>query len=340
MHQLNSFSGKFWPAWSLWMTVLSMAMPAQAQRMPVSEMPGASDHPLISRYTGSVLHASAAPLFSELAIPTGPLESTSNGWRLKQATQASGELSGRFYVAPHERSALEVFRNYELALRDGGFKILFKCELKDCDRGGVLRGLGPQQMEQLRFPQDRLRNPLGPFSRDIRFVSAEYRKGGRAAYVQLYVAEPDSVWQAPVVMQLALEPKPMDEGQVLVKANGLRQALGSEGRIALYGLNFETGKAEIRPESKAQLEEMAQVLKADAQLRVAIVGHTDTEGALDGNLRLSQARAEAVMQALVREHGIAAARLDAKGLAAYAPVASNATPEGRAKNRRVEMVQR
>ena len=329
-----------WLAWLPWLTALVMAMPAHAQRMPISDMPGASDHPLISRYSGSVLQASAGPLFQELGIPTGPLESTSSGWRLTRAIQASGQLSARFYVAPQERSALEVFRSYEKALKTSGFKVLFQCEMNGCQSAGVVAVLRPQQLEPLRFPQNRLNQPASPFDRDIRFVSAEYRQGQRAAYVQLYVAEPDSIWQAPVVMQLILEPKPMDDGQVLVNANRLRQALGSEGRMALYGLTFETGKAEIRPESKAQLAEMAQALKADAQWRVAIVGHTDTEGTVEGNLRLSQARAEAVVQALVREHGIAAARLDAKGVAAYAPVASNATPEGRALNRRVEMVQR
>ena len=148
-----------WLAWLPWLTVLVMAMPAHAQRMPISDMPGASDHPLISRYSGSVLQASAGPLFQELGIPTGPLESTSSGWRLTRAIQASGQLSARFYVAPQERSALEVFRSYEKALKTSGFKVLFQCEMNGCQSAGVVAVLRPQQLEPLRFPQNRLNHP-------------------------------------------------------------------------------------------------------------------------------------------------------------------------------------
>lgn len=135
--------GLLGPARLAGLIALVMAMPAQAQRMPISEMPGASDHPLISRYSGSVLQASAGPLFQELEIPTGPLESTSRGWRLKQAVQASGPLSAHFYVAPQERSALEVFRSHEKALKAGGFKLLYQCEMKGFDSAGVVSFLRP-----------------------------------------------------------------------------------------------------------------------------------------------------------------------------------------------------
>jgi OmpA-OmpF porin, OOP family len=318
---------------------LVVALPSFGQRKIHEEMPGAKDHRLLSRYAGSVLVASSQPLFEQMLIPMGPGELVPSGYEFRKSISTEGTLTGHFYVAPMERSALEVFRNYEQALRAGGFKLLYQCEMRACEKALVDR-LSRDQMTLPRWPASFSRNPRGPFERDIRFLSAEYRQGARMAYVQLYVAEPDSIWQAPVIMQLVIEPKAMDEGRVLVDVSGLKQALGTEGRVALYGLTFETGKADIRAESKAQLSEMSTVLKAEPSLRVAIVGHTDTEGTVEGNLRLSQARAEAVVQALVREHGVAAARLDAKGVAAYAPVASNATPEGRAKNRRVEMVQR
>jgi outer membrane protein OmpA-like peptidoglycan-associated protein len=84
---------------------------------------------------------------------------------------------------------------------------------------------------------------------------------------------------------------------------------------------------------------MAKALKADPKLKVLIVGHTDNQGKLDYNTSLSQRRAEAVAKALSAKHGIDAKRMTARGLASLAPLATNRTDEGRAKNRRVEMVE-
>ena len=82
---------------------------------------------------------------------------------------------------------------------------------------------------------------------------------------------------------------------------------------------------------------IANLLKADTGLKIFVVGHTDNTESVERNLRLSQKRGQAVMQALNRDHGIAAARLSAYGCGPYAPVASNDSEEGRAKNRRVEL---
>jgi OmpA-OmpF porin, OOP family len=110
------------------------------------------------------------------------------------------------------------------------------------------------------------------------------------------------------------------------------------GHAAVYGIYFDTGKSLIKPESAQAVGEIAKLLKADPALKIHVVGHTDNVGAIDANLALSKARAEAVLQALTRDHGIAAARLYAYGCGQFAPVAPNDSEEGRAKNRRVELV--
>jgi OmpA-OmpF porin, OOP family len=112
----------------------------------------------------------------------------------------------------------------------------------------------------------------------------------------------------------------------------------STGHAAVYGIYFDTGKSAIKPESAQAIGEIAKLLTADPTLKIHVVGHTDNVGGMDGNIVLSKARAEAVLQALVRDHGIAAARLSAYGCGQFAPIASNDTEEGRAKNRRVELV--
>ena len=115
-------------------------------------------------------------------------------------------------------------------------------------------------------------------------------------------------------------------------------ALASTGRWATQGILFETGKSAVRPESAPTLKEIAAALAKLPAVRVRIEGHTDNVGSADDNMRLSQARAAAVKDALVKEHGIDASRLETAGLGDTKPVADNKTPEGRSSNRRVEVV--
>lgn len=115
--------------------------------------------------------------------------------------------------------------------------------------------------------------------------------------------------------------------------------ISATGRVAVYGIYFDVDKADIKPESEPTLAEMAKLLKDNAGLKVFISGHTDNTGAFEHNMKLSQDRANAVVGALVSKHGIAAARLKGVGVGPISPVASNKTEEGRAKNRRVELVE-
>ena len=101
---------------------------------------------------------------------------------------------------------------------------------------------------------------------------------------------------------------------------------------------FDTAAATIKPDSKSSLDEIGKLLKSDAKLTLHIVGHTDGQGTLASNFDLSKRRAEAVRAALIKDYTIAATRLSANGVASLAPVAPNTTDEGRAKNRRVELV--
>lgn len=131
---------------------------------------------------------------------------------------------------------------------------------------------------------------------------------------------------------------PKDSGCDKLRFGFTDRGLAADGKIALYGIYFDTGKAEVKPASKTQVAEIAKLLKAQPALKVVLVGHTDNQGALDANLALSQQRAQAVAEALAKGHQIDAKRRAARGVASLAPVASNAAEEGRAKNRRVELV--
>jgi outer membrane protein OmpA-like peptidoglycan-associated protein len=125
---------------------------------------------------------------------------------------------------------------------------------------------------------------------------------------------------------------------VVANAEVFSNDIKTTGHAAVYGIYFDTGKSTIKAESVAAIAQVAKLLKSDPNLKVHIEGHTDNVGNVDSNIKLSQSRAEAVIQALVNNNGIAAARLRPFGCGQFAPVTTNDTEEGRAKNRRVELV--
>ncbi len=142
----------------------------------------------------------------------------------------------------------------------------------------------------------------------------------------------------PNVELYVIEMKPMEGNLITVDAASLANDITRTGHASVYGILFDTGKADIKPESDATLKEIAKLLQASPTLRLYVVGHTDNQGALDMNMDLSKRRADGVLAALTAKYGVPAARLRAFGNGPYSPVASNDSEEGRAKNRRVELV--
>jgi OmpA-OmpF porin, OOP family len=127
---------------------------------------------------------------------------------------------------------------------------------------------------------------------------------------------------------------------VVADAAALRSGLAELGHVEVPGIFFDTNKAEVKPESQPALLQVAKLLAGNLSLRLWVVGHTDSVGTPESNVTLSNARAAAVVKALVQQMGIDPQRLSAYGAGPYAPVAANKTDGGRARNRRVELVER
>lgn len=127
--------------------------------------------------------------------------------------------------------------------------------------------------------------------------------------------------------------------EVVADAKSLLSDIQTKGSASVYGIYFDFDKADIKPESEPAIKEIAKLLQENKGLKLYVVGHTDNVGGLDYNMKLSKARADAVMKELVTKYRIAPDRLKAFGVGSLAPVASNKTEEGRAKNRRVELVE-
>jgi len=134
-----------------------------------------------------------------------------------------------------------------------------------------------------------------------------------------------------------VEKKAMEQA-IVADATVFSNDIRVTGHSAVYGIYFDTAKSTIKPESAQAIGEIAKMLKADPGLKIFVVGHTDNQGGVESNIKLSQDRGEAVLQALVHDHGIAANRLKSYGCGLFSPVASNDSEDGRAKNRRVELV--
>ena len=135
-----------------------------------------------------------------------------------------------------------------------------------------------------------------------------------------------------------VEQKAMKQ-DIAADADALAGDIAATGKAAVYGIYFDTGKSVVKPESEPALTEIGKLLKENGSLKLHVVGHTDNVGDLASNMKLSQARAEAVVQALVTKYGVDAKRLKPAGVGPLSPAASNGTDEGKAKNRRVELVE-
>ncbi len=158
-------------------------------------------------------------------------------------------------------------------------------------------------------------------------------KDGRRTWVRLSTGLGGKLYTLYIIEEQQME-------QVIVAdAKSMAMTISNTGRVALYGIYFDTDKSEVKPESVPTLKEIAKLLQQEKKLKLYVVGHTDNVGDFDYNMKLSRARADAVVKSLVSEYGADANRLKPAGVGPLSPVTANKTDDGRAKNRRVELVE-
>jgi len=287
------------------------------------DVEGSSDHPLISRYPGSYIAKYLSKEFDEFSLPLGPVNEENT---ITKNQHLEGKITRIVYVAPVGRTVLEVFRNYQAALTKAGFQTLFTCGPQGC--GSTVANAYANSGDNGDY--------WGP-EHGIHYISAKLARPEGDVYVSLLIDNqgPDSRANAELYV---IEVKPMESGLITVNAASLADDISRTGHASVYGIYFDTGKADVKPESDATLKEIAKLLQGDSTLKLYVVGHTDNQGALDLNMDLARRRAEAVLAALSTKYAVPASRLKAFGAGPYLPVASNDSEDGRAKNRRVELV--
>jgi outer membrane protein OmpA-like peptidoglycan-associated protein len=308
---------------------------AHAQDLPGHDLTGSQDHRLVSRFAGSVITGYQAVDYDRMLLPLGKTIDD----KLSKTDTVEGRITRIAYVAPADKSALEIFRNFQQALAAAGFVTRFHCEgAPDCGDGYKFASAVIDPVFQQLASDDRglMFKSLYPSNDNLDALTAHLSRPQGDVDLALLVAKEDN--QLPGILLEICEHKPMASGEVTVDAKAMGDGLSSAGHVALYGLHFANDSAAIDPSSKPTLEQMAKLMTGHPALKVYIVGHTDDTGSAAHNLALSQQRAQSVVKALVNDYHVAAARLTAEGVASWAPVASNASEAGRARNRRVELV--
>ena len=301
-----------------------------------ADIPGAKDYPGIKRYEGASIVVYSTQKFTHYTLPLGPADDVDAGDKpvFAASKQVSGALTRLSYTVPAGISSADVFENYGNELAAKGYQVLFKADSDAIGRrqDAIFDGIGGQL--------------FGYSQEAAHLLTAELSKDGATVSVALYVTEYEDgytpgieVGKGQAIVQLdVIESGTLQDKMVTVTAAEIGRGLSAQGHIALYGIYFDFAKADLKPESKPALDQVAQFLKDDPALKIHVVGHTDNVGGLDTNMTLSRARAAAVVSALVKQYGIAASRLNPAGVGPLAPVAPNDSDEDRAKNRRVELI--
>ncbi|HKK41440.1 MAG TPA: OmpA family protein [Bacteroidales bacterium] len=191
----------------------------------------------------------------------------------------------------------------------------------------------PGELKIRRNVQDALKNIGGRVIFDDNFNKAStivIKKDGKETWIEVRSYNP--MYRLNIVERAAMKQ------EIVANADAMGDGLKNTGHVALYGIYFDFGKADLKPESDTAMVQISLLLKKDMSLNLFVVGHTDNVGSIESNMQLSKTRADAVVNSLVSKYGIAPERLKAYGVASLAPVASNDSEEGRALNRRVELV--
>lgn len=326
----------------------------ETEAMLQEDAKGAADNPLTGRYEGAVIVGQTAKAFDEITLPAGPAEGKSHddSKKFSATVTAQGKVTRTLYLAPKGRSSLEVAGNHIDDLKAKGFEVVFTCAREAC--GEAFRPLKyvwdnkDTHVISEGAESNRISASQAMFDRttDERYTLLKSGTDGTETYVGIFAAVNGAGTfgdisealqdRVGVLLEIA-EPKPREQKIVTLSAGEIGSNLINEGRAVIYGIYFDFDKATIKPESQEQLDEIVSYLKDVDGNTFYIVGHTDNEGKLDYNIKLSQARAAAVVKALVAQ-GVDARLLSAKGVGPLAPAASNRTEEGRALNRRVEIV--
>ena len=333
-------------------------------KLPTSDIEGGEDHPLLKRYADSYIVVHQQKSFDEFTFPLSKLVyvgkdkyRTTGPYAPPKSKTIEGPYTRLVYVVPVDRSPLEIIRNYQDEIVGSGGSVLYECKREECG-GDHLKGVAPANQGNTSLamtlrPHARL--GVEEYSQgycatigkimDQRYLVAELPDLGAYISVHTYTIKGFSytnckafIGRTVAVVDI-VEGKPREKNMVTVEASDMAQQISETGSVSLYGIFFDTNSTTVREDSETTLKEIAKLFQQQPDLNLLVVGHTDNAGAFEYNMKLSQNRAQSVVDELSAKHGISQERLIPVGVSYASPVSSNATAEGQALNRRVELVE-
>ena len=239
----------------------------------------------------------------------------------------TGDLTRITYIA-NKVSTLKIYHNYVSALTKEGFETVFSCQKDEC---------GTKRKETQALGDKLAIKSVYNYFHQPRYQVMKNTVNEQTTYVAFFIGN----YQGESRIQLVVaRTEPLVTGLIETNSDKVLEQLEQKGKASIYGVLFDYDKATIKAESKEALDVIAQVMEKNKKLSLYVVGHTDDKGSPDYNLNLSKRRADAVVNALIADYGVAKARLLAQGAGPYSPVATNKNDLGRELNRRVELVER
>lgn len=288
------------------------------------DVPNSKDHELLSRYEGAWITKYNHKQFDELTFPTSAQMVDNN--TLKNPQTVAGETTMIEYEVPEGVSAAQVFLTYQTQLTKAGFKTIFSCRNQECGNmpGHYLRAYVEGKSSQVG-------NSMIASKGSVLAASGTYEDNLYTVVLTVGDYNQDTRYILEIVKSEKLDTDKVDVATV-------SDQLDTEGKFAFYGILFELNSATLQAESAEALQLMADYLKANPSQKVLIVGHTDNTGDLELNMTLSQKRSAQVAAELALKYGVESSQMTAVGVGMASPVATNKSEEGRALNRRVELV--
>jgi len=322
-----------------------------------ADLPGSKDPAFLERFEGSEIVGYLTRSYDEYVLLRDRQPAWGGEFVAKKIERTEGAVTRIIYRVPSGHTSFEVMRNYQNALKSAGFTQTYELRTTDVDYGDLgfenafYRQNGITQVNPFVGNASSTNpapdGPLNYFTAratrdgqrvDVAVLAVERRNNSNSQVTLPGAKAPTTISVGQVIVGVdVIVGKAMENKMVVVKAEDMAKALKESGKVDVYGINFDTDKTAIKPESKPTLEEVARLLKSDPALKLEVAGHTDNVGKPDHNLKLSVGRANAVVEALTKRYGISRSRLKPKGYGDTRPVAPNDTEEGRAKNRRVEL---
>lgn len=302
----------------------SVFAPQSAPEPLESDVAGSSDHPLFPRHPSASIHRYSYAEFEQFRQLLGPIHGKGCcelDLEKTRLTTAEGKLTQILYRLPPAVTPREIMDSFQQSLKDSGYEILFKCDDDACG-------------EYLQF--DLLDPEVDPVT-GLHYIAAASADGR----IQLSIAFPGPNSDGYNEFRLSvLEKRDMQNRITVLSPDALKKALDETGKAVLGGLFFEHDSAVVMPTSDEALQQVATMMKSHPELTIYVVGHTDNRGELGHNQDLSERRARAVAERLAGQFSVAGERMKGFGVASLAPQASNGSENGRAQNRRVELVLR